>query len=331
MRQKVAIIYNQPGAGRYLSMGEAEAEAGVLEEVQTVQQALDGLGYSVVPVPLSPPLESAKVVLKKLKVDVVFNLFEGFSEDPHTEAVLAYLLEEMGLPFTGCPSKALSLALDKVQAKAILESGGISTPRYQLLSPTELPKFNLNFPCIVKPRAEDASHGLSEESLVNNYTALERQVSAVSRLFGGTALVEEFISGREFNATVLGSDKPVVLPISEIVYSLPLDLPRILTYAAKWEPDTVYYKGTEPVCPAELDNQDEKRITETALTAFKLLGCRGYARVDMRTGDDKKVYVLEVNPNPDISPTSGTTHQVKAAGMSYNDFVERVVQLALNK
>ncbi|MFH1381955.1 MAG: ATP-grasp domain-containing protein [Chloroflexota bacterium] len=324
----VAIVYNQPDTGRYQNMGEEKAILGVLDEVGAVNQALEGLGYIVQQVPLVPPLAQARERIRSLQVDLVFNLFEGFDGCPETEAVVAGWLGELGVPVTGCPAETLALALDKARAKQLLEAASINTPRYQLLNPGNLPTFYLRYPCIVKPSGEDASHGVSEESVVNDSAALAVQVARISRLFGGTALVEEFIDGREFNVTVMGDDEVTVLPVSEIVYSLPVGMPRVLTFAAKWEPDTVYFQHTKVTCPAEIDDGLRGRIRETAKAVFRLFGGRGYARVDMRLGADGELAVLEMNPNPDISPGSGAARQAEATGASYQQFIERIIHLA---
>lgn len=331
MRPKVAIVYNEPSPSRYGAMGEAKAVLGVLEEVEAVHRTLAGSGYPVVRVPLYPPLEQVKERLGRVEADLVFNVFEGFDGRPETEAIVADTLAELGLPYTGCPGSALALALDKARAKALMEASGIGTPRYQLLSPETLSTFHLGYPCIVKPCGEDASHGMSEESVVNDYASLERQVARVSKLFGGKALVEEFLEGREFNTTVLGNRELIVLSISEIAYSLPPAMPRLLTFASKWEPDSIYFQCTTVICPAEIGSELRDHIVETALSVFRLLGCRGYARVDMRLDAEGRLKVLEVNPNPDISPGFGAARQAEAAGMTYNQFIERIVLLALEK
>ncbi len=331
MHPKVAIIYNEPTPYRYGAMGEEKAVFGVLEEVEAVHRALTGLGYSVTRIPLSPPLDHVREILGGLQTDVVFNLFEGFEGCPETEAAVADILSELGLTHTGCPGAALSLALDKGKTKAFLEAARIPTPKYQILSPESLSAFRLRFPCIVKPYAEDASHGLSPESVVNDPASLERQVRKTGELFGGKALVEEFVDGREFNITVLGSRELVALPISEIVYSLPPGMPRILTFSAKWEPESIYYQGSKAVCPAEIGDELRQRIVSAALRAFRLLGCSGYARVDFRLDSEGVPKVIEVNPNPDISPDSGAARQARAAGMDYSQFIERLALLALEK
>jgi len=310
-------------------MGEEKAVLGVLDEVTAVHKALDGLGYSVTLVPLLPPLEQARAKLKTLEADLVFNLFEGFAGTPETEALVADILSEQGVPYTGCPGTALALCLDKAKTKALLKASGIETPSYQVLTPETLSRFQLGYPCIVKPCAEDASHGLSEKGVVDDFASLEKQVALVSMSFGGKALVEEFIEGRELNATVLGNRKLTVMPISEIVYSLPPVMPRILTFAAKWEPDSIYFQGTKSVCPAKIEDDEMQRIAKTAKAVFRLVGCRGYARVDMRLDPEGRLYVLEVNPNPDISPDYGAARQAEAAGMRYDQFIEQIVLFAL--
>ncbi len=322
MCPKIAIVYNEP-------IGEEEAIVGVLDEVKAVHQALAELGYPVIRVPLCPPFEHVRDRLKGLEAELVFNLFEGFECCPETEAMVADILSELGIPYTGCSSASLSLALDKAKTKALLEAAGIATPRYQLLSPRTLSSFDLGYPCIVKPSGEDASHGLSEESVVRDFASLGRQVAKVSKLFGGKALVEEFVDGREFNATILGKRELAILPISEIVYSLPPLRPRILTFAAKWQPYSLYFQCTKPICPAEIGVKEREHIAQVAISVFRLVGCYGYARVDMRLDTEGRLMVLEVNPNPDISPDSGAVRQAKVAGVGYSQFIEKIVMLAL--
>lgn len=326
MHHRLAVVYNQPQRSRYDELGEQAAVYGVLEAMEAVYDALLQLGYKVIKVPLAPPLQRAREKLAALEVDLVFNLFEGFINHPETEADIAEILSELKLPFTGCPAGALKLALDKAETKALLRNAGIYTPDFQLLQPETLSSFRLSYPCIVKPRGEDASQGISAQNVVSDFASLEKQVKAVSRYFGGQALVEHFIDGREFNVSVLGGR---VLPISEIVYTLPEGVPRLLTFAAKWQPDSDYFKGSRVVCPAEIGEEERENIAQTVLKIFDLFGCRGYARVDMRWDERGQPNVIEVNPNPDISPGSGAARQAEAVGLNYPQFIGKIVELAL--
>jgi D-alanine-D-alanine ligase len=354
VRKRIAVVYNEPQPSRYDNAGEAKAVLGVLNAVTAVHSSLLELGHDVSLVPLAaPPGEASRVFgqlsrspdrdesagyshipagkLASLDVDLVFNLFEGFCGEPETEALVPEVLSELGIPCTGCPGTALRLALDKAKVKVLLKAAGIPTPDFQLLNHQTLHMFQLGYPCLVKPRGEDASHGITEGSVVSNFTDLARQVHYVSNAYGSGALVEEFIDGREFNATVLGDSPGTVLPVSEINYSLPSGMPRILTFAAKWEPDSPYFQGTKVVCPAELGACEREQIVQTALSAFRLIGSRGYARVDMRMDREGRLNVIEVNPNPDISPDAGAARQAAAAGMTYTRFIEKIVQMALEE
>jgi len=329
MRTRVAIAYNKPRHSHYDVANEAKAVLGVLEAVESVHRALLELDFEVIQIPLVPPLEQAERKLRNINTDLVFNLFEGFCGSPETEILVPKILSEMGMPFTGCWASALKLGLDKAKTKVLLKAAGIRTPDFQLLNPETINWFRLKYPCIVKPRCEDASHGLSPESVVNDFTSLERQIGLVSNRYGGGVMVEEFIDGREFNATILGNHECRVLPVSEIIYVLPSGIPKILTFAAKWEPDSPYFEGTKTICPAEVGAEKGECIAGTAAGAFRILGGQGYARVDMRMDREGQVNVIEVNPNPDISPGSGAVRQAEAAGMTYTEFIERIIQLAI--
>jgi D-alanine-D-alanine ligase len=331
MRMRVAIVYNEPYPSRYDAAGEEKAVLGVLNAVSTVHQALLELGYDVICVPLAPPFAQTRKKLRSLDADLVFNLFEGFCGRPETEALVPEALSELGIPYTGCPGQMLRLALDKAKVKVLLKAAGIPTPDFQLLNHHILHMFRLSYPCIVKPRGEDASHGITEASVVSDFASLKKQVKMITESYGGNALVEEFIDGREFNATVLGNSRCTVLPVSEIAYSLPPEMPRILTFASKWETDSPYFQGTRAICPAEIEAEIRERIKKTALVVFWLLGGQGYARVDMRMNEGDKLSVIEVNPNPDISPDSGAVRQARAAGIPYTQFVDKIIQVTLEK
>jgi len=329
MPPRVAIIYNQPTRLSYATSAEEKSAQAIAESAEAVRRAFLELSYPVEMVPLLPPLEQVPDRLSSLQADVVFNLFEGFEDWPETEAAVADIMTELGLRYTGCSGATLSLALDKARSKTLMESAEIDTPKCQVLSPRTLSKLRLAYPCIVKPYAQDASLGISEDSVVYNYAALGGKVREISKLFGGRVVVEEYVDGREFNITVLGGSEPTPLPISEINYSLPPDVPRILTFAAKWDPNSLYFKGTSAVCPADIDPALRAHIEDTAVRLFRLFDCTGYARVDFRLDNEGHLKALEMNPNPDISPNSGAALQASAAGLSYARFIENILLMAM--
>ncbi|MEL7561714.1 hypothetical protein [Dehalogenimonas sp. 4OHTPN] len=327
---RVALIFNAPVPSLYDARGESKAETGVMDAVAAIAQALTSLEHDWSKYPLPPPVKRAEQILASIQADVIFNLFEGFAGMPETEAAVAAYLEASGIPFTGSPSAALALTLDKSAAAAVLRRAGVPTPIQQLCDGKDFSDFRLDFPCIVKPRSDDASHGLSETSVVFDLPALITEVkSMVEKYDGLPALVEEFLPGREFNATVFGASSRDVLPISEIVYTLPKGLPRILTFAAKWEPRSAYFQNTNVQCPADIDPVLAAALQKTALAASSAAGCRGYARVDMRLDASGRPVVIEVNANPDLSPDAGTARQAGAAGTGYQSMIEKIIGFAL--
>ncbi len=222
--------------------------------------------------------------------------------------------------------------LNKERTKEILCSNGIKTPRAITLTPKS--KFtnkdiNLNYPLIIKLVDEDASIGISENSVVNNYKELKKHFTFLSETYKKNLIVEEYIVGRELNCAVLG-DK--VLPISEIDFTgLPENLPKIVTYDGKWIEDSTYYNHTKPICPAKLDSEIKKQIEATAIHAYNVLKCRDYARVDVRLANDGTPYVIEVNPNPDVSSDSGFARAAAASGKSYSELLSTITDFALQR
>jgi len=186
---------------------------------------------------------------------------------------------------------------------------------------------------IVKPLHEDGSLGISEKSVVFDDETLGRQIQYVIDKYHQPALVEEFIDGRELNVSLIETNGKVgVLPISEIDYSeLPEGLAKICGYEAKWVPESLEYQRSKPICPAPLEWLMKKRLEHIAVRVFKLFGCRDYARVDIRVDREGKIYVIDVNPNPDISPQAGMTRAIKAQGMAYEEFIGGLLERALQR
>jgi D-alanine-D-alanine ligase len=271
--------------------------------------------------------------LREVRPDVVFNLCESVYGNSCWEMNIPALLELFQIPYTGSPPLTLGLCQDKGRVKDILISQGIQTPRYQILDRSSAPIQVSLFPMIVKPLHEDGSLGISKESVVFDERALKKQIRYILDRYDQPALVEEFIDGRELNVSLLETNgKTNVLPISEIDYSeFPEGIPKICGYEAKWMPESLEYQRSKPICPASLKEGVEKEIESIASRVFSLFRCRDYARVDLRVSDEDKIYVIEVNPNPDISPQSGLTRSIKAQGMTYAEFIGNLLERALQR
>jgi D-alanine-D-alanine ligase len=358
MRQKlhVTVVYNEPsvpgGVARkvitptgILSNGFDESssraevvdlsEVGVLEEVDSVCSSLKELGYDVNVFNVTDNIGELVTFLEKEKPDLIFNLCESLGNVAIHEMHVAGIFELLGVPYTGSCPLVLGLALNKIYVKELLSHHGINTPKFIVYRSTEEiaeDDFPLHFPVIVKPSMEDASIGIQQDSVVESFAALKKRVRSIFQQHDQPALVEEYIDGRELNVSIVGHGKPIVLPISEIDFStLPPEFPRILTYDGKWLKGTAAYDGTKGVCPAELTPSMELKLKELAVRVFRLLGCRDYARVDFRLSRSNVPFVLEVNPNPDISDDAGFARSARESGHTYTQIVQRIVESALER
>jgi len=279
--------------------------------------------------------KNLKILGKWIKKEkwLVFNLCEHLDGDYRKEYKVAEFLEKNKIPFTGSPSHTLKVAQDKRKSKILLKKAKLPVPEYFIFKKEdekiELP---FPFPAIVKPLYQDGSAGINEKSVVYDKRELKAQLNFVFENFKEPAIVEPYLNGREFNVSVIGRNKRVALPISEIDYSqMPLSIPKILTYNAKWMKNDISYELTKPICPAKISKKLESKLKSVALAAGKLLGCRDYYRVDFRTDEEGNVYIIEVNPNPDISPNAGLARALQAKGISYDEFILRLVKWAEQK
>jgi D-alanine-D-alanine ligase len=307
------------------------SEEGSEKEARAVKTALHQLGHSVKLVPLgADPLVFAEE-LRAARPEVVFNLCEGFWGDSRKELHVAALLDLLGVAYTGSSPLCLGLTQDKARTKDLLQAHSLPTPRYVLVRLGELfPKTkNLTYPLIVKPRFEDASLGISADSIVDTEKTLTRRIAYIHETYHQGALVEEFIEGRELNAAVLGNVPMEPLPVSEIVFKPGLKR-AIVSYDGKWLEDSQEYAQTEPVCPAPLKAKETLLVRDVTLRACKLLDCRDYARVDIRLRDGIP-YILEINANPDLSPDAGLARSAAAAGLGYPKLIDRILNLALKR
>ena len=320
------------------------AEEDVLREVETVFKALEESGHVVEPLPVTDDFSNFFNLITSKNLDVVFNLCERMWDDSWGEILMAHMLEINEISFTGSDPKALWLALNKDKTKTILNLFGIRTPSFKLFAtekdaldvrePSRLSSTqaqsndDLNFPLIIKPNLEDGSLGIDSSSVVWDIKSLRKKVRAMIKEFKRPVIVEEYIDGRELNVSILGD---TALAVGEVEFKLPQGEPKVVTYKAKWDRDSNEYKNTITVCPANLNKKKERRIKDIALKTTRAIGCRDYARVDMRMDSLGKIYVIEVNPNPDISPESGFSKALKVAGISYEAFVNQVVGFAIQR
>lgn len=333
---QVLVVYNEPS----LPVGHPDyaQEAGVLESVAAVRQALNVAGHQVRELAIHG---EARQVLSQLQhcgpADVVFNLCEGLGGVGRGEAEIAGLLELIGYQLTGSPADCLSLVRNKVRTKLLLAGAGLPTAEFCSVSrgetePTaELERLLALGPVIVKPANEDASLGIGPQSICSELVALRIQIARVCASYG-CALVERYIDGREFNAAVIALPEPRVLPLAEIEFDrAALGGWNIVSYDAKWSVGSAADRATVPRCPAAVDSALAAQIERIALEAFRVTGCRDFARVDLRVDQQGRPFVLEVNGNPDLSPGAGLARALGAAGFDYENFLVRLVEQAASR
>jgi D-alanine-D-alanine ligase len=329
------VLFNAANISEKEGSEEKVYPANIIrEEVGAIEESLRSGGHH--PFVLSVEHFSRDLIQTLLGISpkFVFNLCEEINGKCELEMCIAGLLELMGIPYTGSDPFALGLALNKFHVKQILRSAGIPTARGYVRYPGQklsIPR-GMHFPMIVKPSRQDASLGINSRSVCHTVEQLEQQILYIHEVYEQEALVEEYLDGREFNVSVIGDQDPEVLAISEICFDgLPQDEPRIVSYRAKWDEESPLYSSTMPICPANLSKRLENRIKDIAIRSHLCIGCRDYARVDMRTDDRGNLFVLEVNPNPDISPKAGFARAARAAGYTYPEMILRISEAAMER
>ncbi len=342
---KVAIVYNEVNPDLYQKKkGRAKdldfkpvfglESLNPISEYEDMAKSLQKAGYEAYTLNIIDSLQLLIKDLEKSKPDVVFNLVEIFKDQPRLEMSFTGILELLNITYTGAPPMALGTCQNKTLTKRILGTLGIRTPRYKIIRNMDRSfRLGLRYPLIVKPAWEDASVGIENDSIVNNVDALKKRIEYVFNSFKQPALVEEFIVGRELNVSVFGDKDPFVLPISEIDFSrMPENLHPIVSFQAKWDPTHEAYHKTIPICPAILPDEIREEAERMALQCVRAVGTRDYSRVDMRLSkDDNKLYVLEVNPNPDLTEGAGFMRSAKNAGYSYKKTLKMIVDFAYER
>ena len=333
-KPRVLVVHN-----RDFEHSLQDPENGSREDIRgtagDVAAALGRAGVVAEVLGVDEDLMGALSAITAFAPDAVFNLCESLSGDARFEPLLPMLLERAGVAYTGSPPLALGLALHKHKAKAVLRNAGVPTPDAVCLATPNVASVTLPFPLIVKPSREDASTGISSQSVVHDRAELGRRVAAVISRYRQPALVERYIEGREIYVSMLGrSDGGVdLLPLHEIDFSeMPPGRPRIVSFEAKWEETSAEYRGTKPVRCTGLAANVEARIGSVARAAFVAMDLRDYGRLDVRLAADGTPYAIDVNPNCDLSEASGGFARAgRAAGLAYEDLIRRIVDLALQR
>jgi D-alanine-D-alanine ligase len=312
---------------------EEEASKELDPVVRQVASALRRHKHQVTVLAVHGDVKKLIAGLGRRKPDLVFNLLEEFGEDPSGNISVVGLLDLLGYRYTGCGPGEFYLGQDKALSKKLLAFDGILYPKYAVFSRTEDFETggNMRMPLFVKPVAQDASIGIATTSLVTNTTELLERVAAIQKECNDAALAEEYIEGREFYVGILGNHDPQALPPIEADFSgLPEGTPKVYDREAKWGEDQDEATRVKTVI-ADLPDEVRARLQKASLDAYRALRVRDYGRVDLRMTDTGDIYVLEVNASCYLEKTDEFATAAKAAGISYSDLVQRIVELAAER
>jgi D-alanine-D-alanine ligase len=313
---KIAVAYNddlhlKPHLNEMEKIGEAE----VIDTAREIAELLDAQLVAV--------KDDVAGVLRELrKYDVVVNLCEGVLGHPDWEKNFALGLEMLGIAHTSCEPIALGICADKKLVKRILLASGIPTPKFWHAEEGGT--------WIVKPSREDAGIGIDAASVVSSTAEIEARAKYVEETYRQPALVEEFIDGRELNQAIYFSRTgPTVLPPGEIVFDEDLATnERVVGWKAKWASSSREDRGTRNRTPAVIDDKIRLELKDICLRASSTLGLSGYVRFDVRQSQAGELFIVDINPNPDIRRGSGFRKALDAAGIAFVDFLKALIMAA---
>lgn len=298
-----------------------------------VMAALRELGHEVRVLAATDNVHGLVRDLVDNRPDVVFNLTELFRWDRRLDANIAGLLELIGVPYTGTGPAGLMLARNKGLSKHLLNTRKIRVPRFAVLPLGRRVRVpvSLNYPLVVKPLFTDGSEGISNASLVSSREELEERAGFLHERFKQAAIAEEYVEGREVYIGVTGSARLRVLPPRELFFGRSDEGgPVLATYKLKW--DEEYQKRwLVRFDHGDLDDALARRVSRICRRAFRVLQLRDYGRVDLRVTPDGQVYVLEVNPNPNLARDDELAQAAHRAGIGYASLIDRILHSALRR
>lgn len=345
LNKSVLVLFNQLDLDEYAQLRAIDPSsldfiptypihvATPREEYDAIVNALRKEGFQVRGINLEDDFKKLNDLITTDPPDVVFNLVESFRNNLNLEGAVAAFLDLFRVRYTGSSPFCLSLCRRKGLTKQILAGSGMATPRFRNLDVPKIePDHGLQYPLIVKPARQDGSAGVNVGSVVFDYSQLARQLECLFSEFKAPILAEEFIAGKELHVSVLGNNPPQVLPVEEYLFSeLPDGHPPLITYDIKWNPLSPAYHKVHSLCPAAIDQKTEELVKEYALRAFTATCCRDYARIDIRLGKDGVPYILEVNPNPDLTEGVSFMESAEKAGLPFSETLRRIVAFAFER
>ena len=297
-----------------------------------VVSTLRKLGHDVKPLGVKSDLGVLRSAVEDWKPHIAFNLLEEFDGVAVYDQNVVSYLELLHVPYTGCNPRGLMLARDKALSKKLFSFHRIPFPDFMVVPQgrtAKRPK-GLSFPLIVKSVTEEASHGISQASIVQDDVKLKERVEFIHANIGTGALIERYIEGREFYVGVMGNGHVHVLPVWELIMDkLPDDARRIATERVKWSRAYQDKYGIRSEEARNISDGKAEEIQHLAKRVYRALGLSGYARIDVRMDAAGSVYVLEANPNPQISHDEDFSDSAEKDGYPYKDLLQELLNIGL--
>lgn len=313
--------------------GLSEDEIEACRTEYNVLSTLSNSGHEVRVLGINDKIGELRRVVRDWRPEIAFNLLEEFSGIVTYDHYVVALLELMRQPYTGCNPRGMMLSRDKVLTKQILAYHRIPTPRFHLFPWGKVyrePR-GLEFPLFVKSATDDASLGISQASIVHDPARLRERVQFIHEQAQSDALAEQYIEGRELYVGVMGNDRLTTFPVWELDFGKLSDVQAgIATRKVKWDPAYQRRHGIRTGPAEDLAEAQVGRIAALAKRVYRALHLSGFARMDMRMRPDGSVYVLEANANPNLTYGEDFAESAEVAGLSYEQLLNRIVQLGLN-
>jgi len=287
------------------------------------------LGHDTHVLGLADDIDPLRRACEEYRPDVVFNMLVEFHGAANYDQHVASYLELHRQNYTGCNPRGLTLARDKALSKKILSWHGLPVPDFAVFPLGRRVKrpAGLEFPLFVKSLNEEASLGISLESIVHDDDQLRNRVAHIHEEVGTDAIAEDYIEGREFYVGVIGNERVEAFPVWELGLSgLPPGTPRIATRKVKWD---IRYQREMGIQNhrADLPEKLEKAVRSAAKKVYRALDLSGYARLDLRMRKDGRFYFLEANPNPDLTFGEDFAESAEAGGLGYEHLIQRILDL----
>ncbi len=334
MSRRVVVLYNCD-YDEMLMQEEGVDVSAVRASALAIRDAVSACGYDTELIGVhGHDIMEIIAGIRASSPDLVFNVCESLEGDARNEIVVPAVLEMMHMPYTGAPSLTLGMCLHKERTKEVLVARGIDTPPYRVLrDDADLAAFDLPYPVFLKLAHEDASIGIEASNVCRDDVGLRTRAHELLVKYKQPVIAEAYIAGREVNVTVLGNGPDIrCLPLHEIDFaSMPADRPQIVSYAAKWDESHVDYEGTKPVPMKNVGPELQTRIEATAIAAYRAMDLRDFGRVDLRIDADGVPWVIDVNPNCDISPDAGFARSARVAGFEYPQLIGKICEIAWSR